>query len=160
MQADNTTVTFQSRGGLEMAKVRTVFVLIFIVALVVITCTACTSDSIANTVGITAPDFHYGWGPQNPLAVDLKPISAVADVEYRVVLYKKGVQKDEDYVQWDVDEINAKTVKTIYFRLSDSEYSAYNISTGPRTDPKTHAYLGIGYKDLRDIFSVTLEEIK
>ena len=143
-----------------MAKVRTVLVLVFIVALMVITFTACASGSIANTVGITAPGFLYDGGHPGSLAVTLKPVSAVADVEYRVVLYKKGVQKDEDYVYWDADEINVKTVKTLYFPLSDSEYSAYSIMTGPVTDPKTHEYLGIGYKDLRDIFSVTLEEIK
>lgn len=146
-----------------MGRVKTVLMLVSIITLVTMIFTACSSDSLAKTVGITAPGSlgaDYDWDCPHCLAVRLKPGTAVAGVEYKVVLYKKGAREDESYVEWNADEINAKTVKVVHFPLSDSEYSAYSISTGPQTDPKTHAYLGIGYKDLGDTFTVTVEESK
>jgi hypothetical protein len=60
------------------------------------------------------------------LKVWLKPTTnAIADKEYTVGLYEKGVLRDTTTVKWNQPELNVSKTKVAHFELKQVEYDAY-----------------------------------
>ncbi len=66
--------------------------------------------------------MHVGYA----LEVELKPYRAVEpEYLYIVELYEKNDFRDQTNVAWSEPEINVVKSKSVYFRISQTEYDAY-----------------------------------
>jgi hypothetical protein len=144
---------------------------------------SCTENGAVATVsGIYAPSKEAlsgilidPYGVEYPLVVRLKPTGlAVAGRDYRVTLYKAGVERGTKRVTWNSSELDLRRVKAVIFNITAEECRAYSeaVETNRKVDssgvtqpPETIETANVGlrsldevwiYRDLRGIFTVTI----